>query len=74
MDIELPLADGEGAKFALQIKKWLQDIMFGVEQHPWGVVVDEESGKSVPVSRTPSPGALDRANEWLDLESSSVRA
>ena len=60
-DIELPLAVGEGAKYAMNIKKWIKDIMFGNEQHEWGVVVEEEAA----VSGTSTPSALERANEWL---------
>jgi branched-chain amino acid aminotransferase len=60
-DIELPLAKGEEAKYAMSIKQWLKDIMFGNVQHEWGVVVDEETA----ISAEPSPSALDRANEWL---------
>lgn len=41
-DIELPLARGVEPKYALTIKGWLKDIMYGREQHPWGVVVEEE--------------------------------
>jgi branched-chain amino acid aminotransferase len=60
-DIELPLAKGEEATYAMNIKKWLKDIMYGNVQHSWGVVVDEEA----TFSAEPSPSALDRANEWL---------
>jgi len=62
-DIVLPLAKGEGeAKFAMNIKKWLKDIMFGNVQHEWGVVVEEEAAASAE----PSPSALERANGWLE--------
>jgi len=60
-DIELPLAKGEEATYAMSIKKWLKDIMYGNVQHDWGVVVDEEAA----LSSEPSPSELDRANEWL---------
>ena len=60
-DIELPLAKGEEATYAMSIKGWLKDIMYGNVQHGWGVVVDEEAA----FSAEPSPSALDRANEWL---------
>lgn len=33
---------GEGGALTLQIKGWLKDIMYGGEDHPWGVVVQEE--------------------------------
>ena len=41
-DIELPLASGREAKYAMSIKESLRDIMFGNVPHPWGVVVREE--------------------------------
>ncbi|KLU86529.1 branched-chain-amino-acid aminotransferase [Magnaporthiopsis poae ATCC 64411] len=34
--------NGEGGKYTLQLKQWLKDIMYGNEQHEWGVVVQEE--------------------------------
>ena len=40
--IKLPLAKGTPSKYAMSIKAWLKDIMFGRTQHEWGVVVDEE--------------------------------
>ena len=40
-DVELPLAKGVEPKYALSIKEWLKDIMYGREQHPWGHVVEE---------------------------------
>ena len=61
-DIELPLARGEGANYAMSIKKWIKDITFGNVQHEWGVVVEDESA----VSAEPSPSALERANGWLE--------
>ncbi|KAI8293769.1 hypothetical protein K4K59_005552 [Colletotrichum sp. SAR11_240] len=33
---------GEGGEYTLRIKKWMRDIMYGGEQHEWGVVVQEE--------------------------------
>lgn len=33
---------GEGGRYTLQLKQWLKDIMYGNEQHEWGVVVQEE--------------------------------
>lgn len=41
-DVQLPMGEGEGGKFTLQLKQWMKDIMYGGEQHPWGVVVQEE--------------------------------
>lgn len=60
-DVELPLAKGVEATYAMSIKQWLKDIMYGNVPHEWGVIVDEEAA----VSAEPSPSALDRANEWL---------
>ncbi|KAF6817408.1 branched-chain amino acid aminotransferase [Colletotrichum plurivorum] len=33
---------GEGGDYTLRIKQWMKDIMYGGEQHEWGVVVQEE--------------------------------
>lgn len=33
---------GDTGVYAGQMKAWLKDIMFGNEQHPWGVVVNEK--------------------------------
>ncbi|KAI1081434.1 branched-chain amino acid aminotransferase [Whalleya microplaca] len=42
-DIQIPLGKaGEGGHFTLKLKGWLKDIMYGNEEHPWGVVVPEE--------------------------------
>jgi branched-chain amino acid aminotransferase len=35
------MGSGEGGSYTLQIKEWLYNIMYGREQHPWGVVVEE---------------------------------
>jgi branched-chain amino acid aminotransferase len=43
VDIELPLARGEPAKYAMTIKGWLKDIMYGREQHEWAHVIKEEA-------------------------------
>jgi branched-chain amino acid aminotransferase len=32
----------EGGDLTLKVKGWLKDIMYGNEDHPWGVVVPEE--------------------------------
>lgn len=61
-DIQLPLAKGEGAAYAMNIKQWLKDIMFGNVQHEWGVVVEEEA----LASAGSSPRALERANDFLE--------
>lgn len=36
------MGEGEGGKYTTALKKWMKDIMFGGEDHPWGVVVQEE--------------------------------
>ncbi len=40
-DIHIPLSEGDSGKYAKMIKTWLKNIMFGVEEHPWGYVVEE---------------------------------
>ena len=32
---------GESGEYAAVIKQWIGDIMYGNEQHEWGVVVEE---------------------------------
>lgn len=32
-------------RYATIIKGWLKDIMYGVEDHEWGLVVDEEDSE-----------------------------
>lgn len=42
-DAPISMGDkGEGGRYTLQLKQWLKDIMYGNEQHEWGVVVQEE--------------------------------
>lgn len=41
-DLFIPM-DGDSGKYARQLKQWLSDIMYGREEHPWGIVVEEES-------------------------------
>ena len=41
VDVELPLAKGVSPKYALKVKEWLKDIMYGREQHAWGHIVEE---------------------------------
>lgn len=42
-DLPFPMGKaGEGGPVTLKVKGWLKDIMYGGEQHPWGVVVPEE--------------------------------
>jgi branched-chain amino acid aminotransferase len=40
-DMDIPLEEETTGKYAAKLKKWLKDIMYGNEQHPWGVVVEE---------------------------------
>jgi len=36
--------EGKGGEYTLMLKQWLKDIMFGVEEHEWAVVVPEIDG------------------------------
>lgn len=36
------MGEGEGGKYTSIIKKWMKDIMYGGDDHPWGVVVQEK--------------------------------
>lgn len=40
-DLVIPMANGETGKYAALVKGWLRGIMYGKEQHEWGVVVEE---------------------------------
>jgi branched-chain amino acid aminotransferase len=60
-DIELPLWTGTAAAYAMTIKNWMRDIMYGNVEHQWGVVVEEEAA----VNAETSLSALERADEWL---------
>ncbi|GAB7351296.1 hypothetical protein MBLNU459_g1712t1 [Dothideomycetes sp. NU459] len=40
-ELEIPLAEGTTGVYAKLIKGWLSGIMYGQEQHEWGVIVDE---------------------------------
>ncbi|KAK8175877.1 branched-chain-amino-acid aminotransferase-like protein [Phyllosticta citrichinensis] len=42
-DIDIPLAAGDSGKYAKTIKTWLKNIMYGKENHEWGVVIQEEN-------------------------------
>ncbi len=43
-DLEIPINTSLcGGEHTMQVKGWLRDIMYGVEQHKWAVVVDEET-------------------------------
>ncbi|KAG5758245.1 hypothetical protein H9Q72_013621 [Fusarium xylarioides] len=39
-NIDLPQKQDDGSAFGPRIKSWLKDIMFGGEDHEWGVVVE----------------------------------
>ncbi|KAH8671250.1 branched-chain amino acid aminotransferase [Xylariales sp. PMI_506] len=42
-DVHIPMGKAnEGGELTLKVKGWLKDIMYGGEDHPWGVVVPEE--------------------------------
>lgn len=41
-DVSINMGNGEGGKYTQMLKKWIGDIMYGGENHPWGVVVPEE--------------------------------
>jgi hypothetical protein len=36
------MVNGDSGKYAALIKVWLEDIIYGKVDHPWGVVVDEK--------------------------------
>jgi branched-chain amino acid aminotransferase len=40
-ELEIPLAEGKTGVYAKLVRGWLSDIMYGKEQHEWGVLVDE---------------------------------
>ncbi|KAK3901470.1 mitochondrial branched-chain-amino-acid aminotransferase [Staphylotrichum tortipilum] len=41
-DIHIPMGKGSSGAYTAKVKGWMTDIMYGNEQHPWGVVVDEK--------------------------------
>ncbi|KAF4636232.1 hypothetical protein G7Y89_g1843 [Cudoniella acicularis] len=41
-DLTIPMKLGETGEYAGLIKTWLMDIMYGREQHEWGVIIDEK--------------------------------
>lgn len=41
-DLTIPMARGNSGQYAALIKSWLSNIMYGKEQHEWGVVVEEK--------------------------------
>ncbi|KAI4852913.1 branched-chain amino acid aminotransferase II [Aureobasidium sp. EXF-8845] len=40
-ELEIPLAEGKTGIYAKLVRSWLSDIMYGNEQHEWGIIVDE---------------------------------
>lgn len=44
-DLEIPLAEGETGTYAKIVKSWLMGIMYGKEEHEWGVVVESAAAK-----------------------------
>ena len=38
-DLEIPMSEGETGAYAKAIKSWLVNIMYGKEEHEWGVLV-----------------------------------
>lgn len=41
-DLQIPMSQGDSGPYTALVKSWLVDIMYGREQHEWGVVVEEE--------------------------------
>ncbi|KAL2135373.1 hypothetical protein VTI74DRAFT_8785 [Chaetomium olivicolor] len=41
-DVHIPMVKGESGAYTAKIKGWMTDIMYGNEQHPWGVVIEEQ--------------------------------
>ncbi|KAJ0119285.1 branched-chain-amino-acid aminotransferase [Diaporthe amygdali] len=42
-EVTFDMGNGEGAKYTQIIKKWMKDIMYGGDDHAWGVVVQEQA-------------------------------
>jgi branched-chain amino acid aminotransferase len=40
-DLPIPMVRGDSGEYAALIKSWLVNIMYGKEEHEWGVVVKE---------------------------------
>lgn len=40
-DVPIPMVRGDSGEYAALIKSWLVNIMYGKEEHEWGVVVKE---------------------------------
>ncbi|RFU28681.1 hypothetical protein B7463_g7655, partial [Scytalidium lignicola] len=41
-DLSIPMVRGDSGEYAALIKSWLVNIMYGKDDHDWGVVVDEK--------------------------------
>jgi branched-chain amino acid aminotransferase len=41
-DLEVPMVEGDTGTYAKLIKSWLVNIMYGKEEHEWGVIVEED--------------------------------
>ncbi|KAJ9156117.1 Branched-chain-amino-acid aminotransferase [Pleurostoma richardsiae] len=41
-DVNFPVGKGYGGHYTQTLKQYVSDIMYGNEQHPWGVVVNEK--------------------------------
>jgi len=41
-DLHIPTVRGNSGDYAAVIKNWLEDIMYGREQHKWGVIIEEK--------------------------------
>ncbi|KAH7125105.1 branched-chain-amino-acid aminotransferase-like protein [Dendryphion nanum] len=41
-DYKIPQQEGDGGRYTRVLKKWLRGIMWGEEEHEWGVVVEEK--------------------------------
>ena len=41
-NLQIPMSNGTTGKYAGMMRSWLEDIMYGREQHEWGVVINEK--------------------------------
>ncbi|KAK3392123.1 putative branched-chain amino acids aminotransferase [Sordaria brevicollis] len=41
-DVHIPLGENDSGAYTAKIKSWMKDIMYGNEQHEWGLVINEE--------------------------------
>ena len=37
--MNISMGQGEGGAYTLKLKGWMKDIMYGNEQHQWGIEV-----------------------------------